>query len=241
MNANGKLRRISPASSRDHAAYPLRFFLYNWQTSQEVGCERRGTKIRCRHHIEVVKTAAEQTRNRTSLTRARRTWQSARPTTDRRRRGEGGEEGYDLLFVGIENVRNKSGGFHQDVMQIASAFEGPLAVAIARNPYMNQPQACPLNILVPIIGTDISRRAAEVALAIGRACKCLLTALYVANENSNGARRKTRFRAQRQEEAILKEIVELADRYDYQIRTTVETGIMLTRPSLRWRSSGATI
>jgi Kef-type K+ transport system membrane component KefB/nucleotide-binding universal stress UspA family protein len=177
---------------------------------------------------EVMEQAAEQTRNpqddETPLSPTDITVRMSQQPTGEAVAREA-EKGYDLLFVGIENARKKSGGFHEDLTRIASAFEGPLAVAIARNVHLKRPQACPLNILVPITGTDVSRRAAEIAIAIGLSCKSSLTVLYVSNENSDGARRKRRFRARRQEEAILKDVVELADRYDYEIKTAVETDV----------------
>src|SRR5262249_47111718 len=80
---------------------------------------------------ETVKAAAEDTK------RARSSDDEPAPVdvTVRKHRASSGEiiakeakKGYDLLFLGIENTRGKSGGFHPDVSHIASAFEGPLAV-----------------------------------------------------------------------------------------------------------------
>jgi Kef-type K+ transport system membrane component KefB/nucleotide-binding universal stress UspA family protein len=131
------------------------------------------------------------------------------------------KKGYDLLFIGIENTRKKSGGFHEDLARIAFAFEGPLAVAAARDVHLNEPQSGPLNILVPVAGTDVSKRAAEVAIALGMACKSSVTALYVSGKSPDGSRRNRGVRARRQEQAILKDIVEIADRNDYEIDTAV--------------------
>ena len=76
-----------------------------------------------------------------------------------------------------------------------------------------------LNILVPINGTEPSRRAAEVAITFARASKASLTVLYVAVRGSNKARRGTR--ARDQENAILKDITTIADGYNMSIRTAV--------------------
>jgi Kef-type K+ transport system membrane component KefB/nucleotide-binding universal stress UspA family protein len=124
------------------------------------------------------------------------------------------KKGYDLLFVGIKNTRGKDGGFHPDVTRIASAFEGPLAIAAGQDIHLQQPERSPLHILVPVNGTEVSRRAAEVALAIARACGCPVTALYVATGAANNPRRRRGFLARQQEQAIMKDFVEMADHYD---------------------------
>ena len=67
-----------------------------------------------------------------------------------------------------------------------------------------------MSILVPVNGTEPSRRAAEVAITMARANKASLTVLYVAVRGAkSGARRGLRTR--RHEEAILKDIVAIAD------------------------------
>ncbi len=137
------------------------------------------------------------------------------------------KKGYDLLFVGIEDTQTKSGAFHHDIARITSAFEGPLAVVVGRSEHLNHPQEGDLHILVPVNGTDISRRAAEVAIAIGGATKSPITALYVSNVNpsTSEGRRRRGIRARRQEQAILKDIVELAQQYDKEIETAMRTDI----------------
>jgi nucleotide-binding universal stress UspA family protein len=72
-------------------------------------------------------------------------------------------------------------------------------------------------MLVPINGTENSRRAAEVAIAIARVSHAPLTALYVAP----GGRKRSR----RYEEAILKDIVKLAETYDLDLRTAVRANV----------------
>jgi Kef-type K+ transport system membrane component KefB/nucleotide-binding universal stress UspA family protein len=131
------------------------------------------------------------------------------------------KKGYDLLFVGIEHTRAKNGAFHPDVTRVASAFEGPLAIVAASGIHLQEPERSPLHILVPVNGTEVSRRAAEVAVATARTCRCPLTALYVANPGGGEARKRRGFRARQQEQAIMKEIVEIADRYDVKVKTAV--------------------
>jgi nucleotide-binding universal stress UspA family protein len=136
------------------------------------------------------------------------------------------KKGYDLLFIGIENTKKKGGGFDTDVTRVASSFEGPLALVVGNSTRLKHVEECPQRILVPVTGTEVSRRAAEVAIVLGRACKVPVTALYVSNRKSNGGGRARRsLRTRRQEQAILKEIVELADRYDFDIKTAVATDV----------------
>src|SRR6266403_706129 len=111
-------------------------------------------------------------------------------------------KGYDLLFVGIENTRGKSGLFDEGVSRIAAAFEGPLAIVAGNGDHLREPQRTPLRILVPVTGNEVSRRAADAAVAIARACGGTMTALYVATSAANAGRKRRAFRARRQEQAI---------------------------------------
>ena len=131
------------------------------------------------------------------------------------------KKGYDLLFVGINNTRAKGGGFHPDVARIAASFEGPLGIVAAKGIHLQQPDRGPLHILVPVNGTEVSRRAAEVALAIGHACDCPVTALYVTNSAASKSRPRRGSRARQEEQAIIKDFVEMADRYDAEADTAV--------------------
>jgi nucleotide-binding universal stress UspA family protein len=76
-----------------------------------------------------------------------------------------------------------------------------------------------LNILVPINGTEPSRRAAEVAITSARANKASLTVVYGAVRSAGKARRSTR--ARNQENAILKDITAIAEGYNMTIQTAV--------------------
>lgn len=129
------------------------------------------------------------------------------------------KRGYDLLVVGVANTRTKSGAFHQDVTRIATSFEGPLAVVAAKGDHLREPERSPLDILVPVSGTEVSRRAAEVAVAIARVYGRPITTLYIASTASG--RKRRRLRARVEEQAIIKDVVELADRYDVEAKTAV--------------------
>jgi len=135
------------------------------------------------------------------------------------------KKGYDLLVVGVENTRVKNGGFHQDVSRIASALEGPLAIVAGSGDHLRHPQQSPLHILVPVTGNEVSRRAADVAIAIARASDRPITALYVATTGTSNGRKRRGFRARQQEQAIMRDVVEMADRHDVTTRTAVHADV----------------
>jgi len=133
-------------------------------------------------------------------------------------------KGYDLLMIGVERTTAVHGGFDEQIARMAAGFEGPLAVAVARGSHLQEPPKRRLNILVPVRGNKVSRRGAEVAFALARAGTGAVTALYVMGTVGLGAAQRRLRRptaSRRHEEAILKDIVELADRYDTPIRTAL--------------------
>jgi Kef-type K+ transport system membrane component KefB/nucleotide-binding universal stress UspA family protein len=127
------------------------------------------------------------------------------------------EKGYDLMLIGVAKTTQRRKDFHDSVQSLAKGFEGPLAITDVRGDLAEKPTG-KLNILVPVNGTEPSRRAAEVAITMARANKAQLVVLYVA-VGSSGKRRGIRTR--RHEESILKDIVAIADGYNMSIRTAV--------------------
>jgi len=130
------------------------------------------------------------------------------------------EKGYGLMVLGLEKTVARGHEFHAGVTALAAGFEGPLAVADARDRHLKEPFAGRLSILAPVNGTETSRRAAEVAIVLARAAGCPLTALYVTPGG-----RKNKKRSRQYEEAILKDIVALADTYEVTLRTAVRADI----------------
>jgi nucleotide-binding universal stress UspA family protein len=132
------------------------------------------------------------------------------------------EKGYDLMIIGLEKTTHRGKDFHESVTTLAQAFEGPLAITAARGDLEKKP-AGKLSIMVPVNGTEASRRGAEIALTVARATKAPLTVLYVAVRGNakSGVRRGIRTR--HHEEAILKDIVAIADGYNMSIHTAVLT------------------
>ena len=120
-------------------------------------------------------------------------------------------------------------------MLFRSEFEGPLAIVAARGAHLERPLQSALNILVPVTGTEASRRAAEIGITIAQATGAPVTALYVSTGRSKRAARSLRnaLRSRRQHEAILRDVVEMADRYNVDIRTDVKVDIAADDAILR--------
>jgi nucleotide-binding universal stress UspA family protein len=145
------------------------------------------------------------------------------------------KKGYDLLFIGKKVMRARSGGFPPDISRIVSAFDGPTALAIGRDEMFKGPQQYPNHILVPIAGTDVTRRAAEIAIAIASACDCPVTALHVA---TTGANRKRRGRSAQQERAIVDEIAAIAKHYEVTLNTETNSGLAPDKAIIKAAKSG---
>jgi Kef-type K+ transport system membrane component KefB/nucleotide-binding universal stress UspA family protein len=137
------------------------------------------------------------------------------------------QKGYDLLIVGIDKTRGPRGGFGPEITLIADGFEGPLAVAIAGGRRLKSGGEPIGRILIPVNGTDVSRRAAEAAFALAKTGDSRVSALYVASGRPVGKRGRTRRGSaiRRNEEIVLEDIAELADRYDARVRTALRVDV----------------
>jgi K+:H+ antiporter len=133
---------------------------------------------------------------------------------------EEAEKGYDIFIIGLEKTSKKSRDFDRGVTNLAKGFDGPLVVSAVRDDLQKKPDGR-LSILVPVNGTEPSRRAAEVAITMARATKAQVTVLYVAVRTATRRGMRRGIRSRRHEEAILKDIVAIADGYDTGIRTAV--------------------
>jgi Kef-type K+ transport system membrane component KefB/nucleotide-binding universal stress UspA family protein len=145
---------------------------------------------------------------------------------------EEAEKGYSLLLIGLEKTVTRRNQFHDDVTNIAAGFEGPLSIVDARNAHLKQPLDETLNILAPVNGTETSRRAAEIAIVLARASKAPITALYVAPSG------KGKKRARQYEEAILKDIVALAETYDVALHTAVRANLAAEEAIIKQTARG---
>jgi Kef-type K+ transport system membrane component KefB/nucleotide-binding universal stress UspA family protein len=133
---------------------------------------------------------------------------------------EEARKGFDLLVVGMENVLGKN-GFDKKVEDVASGFKGPVALVAAKGVHLKQPASAEFRILVPVSGSVVSRRGAEVAGALARSSPYPLRVVYVSTTTDKGARRRGASMSLASEEGILKDAAAAAACYDVDVRTTL--------------------
>jgi nucleotide-binding universal stress UspA family protein len=120
-------------------------------------------------------------------------------------------KGYDLLFIGLKDGVERDGGFASQVNELALGFEGPLMVLTKAG---QEPLSARSRILVPVNGSAQSRRAAEIAFALARATGAKVQTLFVSHTDGHS---RTRLK----EESVLKDMVELGERYDVTVATCI--------------------
>jgi nucleotide-binding universal stress UspA family protein len=132
------------------------------------------------------------------------------------------KKGYDLMVMGLRNMTTEEGAIDPGAGLVATGFQGPIMLVEGRGAHLNAGDMSKLNILVASRGTGYSQRAAEVAVALARASRAPLTALYV----SNGT--KSRHRgvgsALAPQEVVLKNIGVFAENSNVPIRTITRNG-----------------
>jgi Kef-type K+ transport system membrane component KefB/nucleotide-binding universal stress UspA family protein len=122
-------------------------------------------------------------------------------------------KGYDLMVIGLDGSVEEDGGFTPKISQLSAGFEGPLIV-FANRAKDTSPLTARSRILVPVSGSAQSRRAAEIAFALARATGAKVHALFVSQTDG---RSRTRVR----EESVLKDMVELGERYNVKVITRI--------------------
>jgi Kef-type K+ transport system membrane component KefB/nucleotide-binding universal stress UspA family protein len=144
------------------------------------------------------------------------------------------DKGFDLMFVGVEGSWTEDGHFTRKVTEIVEGYGATLALLVANGSCVLPDSGA--RILVPITGTAVSRRGAEVAFVLARALEAKVTALYVSRNPETKRARPLRLTSltQRNEEAVLKDIVRLAGRYGVEVRTAIESGASPDAPIRRY-------
>jgi Kef-type K+ transport system membrane component KefB/nucleotide-binding universal stress UspA family protein len=126
------------------------------------------------------------------------------------------QRGYDLLVLGVEPTASSRGDFHENISQLVAAFDGSIAIVVARGEHERDPM-CPVRkILVPITGNENSRRGAEVAMVAGKSAQAEVATISVI---SGEARNKRRGR--RETEAVAHETKDIASHLQMRVATTV--------------------
>jgi nucleotide-binding universal stress UspA family protein len=134
------------------------------------------------------------------------------------------KKGYGLLLIGREPASERD-TFHPQITRSVTEFAGPFAITIARGVDRQDLPGTRFNILVPVTGTAVSRRAAELAIAVAQASQGTVTALHVASgqtqQRSWGSQVGAALAPRRSADAILREIVRLGDPYGVEVGVVV--------------------
>jgi Kef-type K+ transport system membrane component KefB/nucleotide-binding universal stress UspA family protein len=128
------------------------------------------------------------------------------------------EKGYDILFIGQRRMLRPDGSFSENVDRMARKFEGPLALVFAGE-LQDAADLSEFNTLVPVNGTEASRRGAELAFALASPEGSRIAALLVSERKARSLAKQARDRT---EKAILADITALAARHGFDdLRTAV--------------------
>ncbi len=148
-------------------------------------------------------------------------------------------KGFDLLLVGMDKAIGSKDDFDKKIEDVTSGFEGPLAIVVAKASHLKRPANNAFKILTPVSGSGVSRRGAEIAVALARSSSTPLCVVYVSTTRDKGSRRNVSV-SLLQEEAILKDTSAIAARYDVDVTTTIRASMSPEQAILREiDSSGA--
>ncbi|VVD93605.1 Na(+)/H(+)-K(+) antiporter GerN [Pandoraea communis] len=142
-------------------------------------------------------------------------------------------KGYDFVIAGFDAPGKESDSdvpplpLPTGVLALTKAFDGAIGIVLAHGDHIRHPDA-PLNILVPVSGTDYSRHAAELAITLARAASAPVTALHVSARVAPGMpHQRWRARALRPdaaEAAMMKNLHALAERNGVKLSTRLLAG-----------------
>jgi Kef-type K+ transport system membrane component KefB/nucleotide-binding universal stress UspA family protein len=131
-------------------------------------------------------------------------------------------KGFDLMVIGVDQVVGSDGHFSRTVEELAAGFEGPLALVLTKDTAFESLPQSTTHILVPVSGSGVSQRGAEIAIAIAHASGARLHLLYVATTRDRGAHgRASDDGAQDRQSQVLNESAMAAARYELEVSTSV--------------------
>ncbi|RUW95033.1 universal stress protein, partial [Mesorhizobium sp. M8A.F.Ca.ET.059.01.1.1] len=147
-------------------------------------------------------------------------------------------KGYGLLLVGLDNALTGKGTFSGTLNDITSGFDGPLCLVLngAKSSGRMPMLRAGATILVPVNGTEVARRAPDFALALARPHRARVKVLYV-SQARKGSRPGSV--SHRREEAVLKDVADLADRYGVAVETAIRTRATPDQAIAREAAKGA--
>ena len=147
------------------------------------------------------------------------------PTATEDAISEEAKKGYGLLFIGREPA-SEGKQFAPQITRSAVSFGGPIAITIARGEHLGAKRTQPLNILVPVTGTPISRHGAELAVALAQGSRGSVTALHVAT-HAREPRWRMRLGAalapDTSADATIRDIVDLGKAYGVEVKGTIRS------------------
>jgi len=142
-------------------------------------------------------------------------------------------KGYGFVIAGFDADGEESDSdvpplpLPTGVLPLTKAFDGAIAIVLAHGDHARTPDA-PLDILVPVSGTDYSRHAAELAITLARAANAHVTALHVSARTAPGMMHKRwrprSLRPDAAEAAMLENLHALAERNGVKLRTRLLAG-----------------
>jgi Kef-type K+ transport system membrane component KefB/nucleotide-binding universal stress UspA family protein len=143
------------------------------------------------------------------------------------------KKGFDMLFLGVERaLEDGAGTFSARMAKILQGFDGVTGVVVARGDYPRAADEAKFDILVPTSGTDYSRRGAEVAVAIAKACKCGVTAMHVSRPADESALLRHVSR-EGSDKALLEDIRALGEREGVRVKAVALSRMSRERAILR--------
>ncbi|TRC93679.1 potassium transporter [Mesorhizobium sp. WSM4303] len=199
------------------AGKPMTVLHAGGENEAEPGVELEEIEKGAEHNREAAKEADERPAARAPVTRRHGRHVSAETVAREARKG------YGMLIVGLGRALAAKGSFTRRLDEIAGAFDGPLCLVLkpaAAGRQMPRLGAGAGRILVPVNGTSVARRGAELALAIAAVTGAPVKMLYVARVGRDEPRDTV---SHRRREAVLKDIVALADRYGVEVETAIRS------------------
>jgi Kef-type K+ transport system membrane component KefB/nucleotide-binding universal stress UspA family protein len=137
------------------------------------------------------------------------------------------KKGYGLMFIGREPGA-EGNRFTEQITRSAVSFDGPIVITLARGAHSNENHNGPLNILVPVTGTPISRQGAELAVALAQGSRGSVTALHVAGASSRerprwGVRLGAALAPDSTADATIQDVIELGRAYGVEVKGTIRS------------------
>jgi Kef-type K+ transport system membrane component KefB/nucleotide-binding universal stress UspA family protein len=135
-------------------------------------------------------------------------------------------KGYGMLFIGREPTA-AGATFDPHLARSVARFGGAFAIVVARGAHRRKDPAAPVNILVAVTGTRVSRPGVELAIALTQASRGSVTAVYVASSRPRPLPWRQRFgrvlAPRSSAAAALHEVIELGGHYGVIVRGTIRT------------------